>query len=232
MNKTILQRFFAYEDEVVEVPVEVPQEEPQVDTWFEDEVERFDFLLKRNWFPGRDVLVDFLWEADEDVFQELMKRMSTYPSEVQEVLFSFLPRQIKTHLKVRVLTQEEANLREIQDKKDRKKRRDDLWELFKVQQNLQPPAGPLDQELEELVMMVQHLQKEIESIKKKTMAGRYVPPSARGNKTETNPKVLELEKKIQTVENEIEIQKQLIEQSHHEWFIQRRNRFEREMLVV
>lgn len=232
MNKTLLQKFFEYQEEPIEeTPVEeIPVEE---DTSFEDEMNEYDFILKTTSFLDRQHIADCLWDASEELFKEIVNRKNTYPEDVQKVIYEIVtPVLRKSRWSVRILTQEESDLREFKERKEKKKQRDELWEAYKSTHNPQPPLGYLDEELDVIHLRLQSTKKELEEAKKKAITGKYVAPSAREKIVESNPRVLQIRSVIQTLENEMETQKQLIEQSHNEWFINRRNQFEREMFLV
>lgn len=214
------------EEEMKNPPVEV------VDTSaFEKAVQEFDFLLKRNWFLDDEDIRDLLWDADDDVFQEIVNRMNTYPYNVRQVIFGFLPLPLgNVKLKIRDIDDDEMKRREIQEYENTKKMLQDAWETHK--KTLQPPVGHLDSEMDDLFAKLQATKKELEDAKKKSLTGRYVPPGMRDKVVADDPQVLAVVKKIEKLENEINIQKQYIEQSHDAWFINKRNEFEQQMLSL
>lgn len=232
MNKSLLQKFFAYQEEPIqETPVEeVPVEE---DTSFEDEVNEYDSILKRNWFLDRQHIADCLWDASEEVFGEIVNRKDTYPEEVQQVIYQIVtPVLRKNKWSIRVVSHEESNLREFKERKEKKKQHEDAWEMYKSTQNPQPPLGPLDEEMDVIHLRLESTKKELEIAKKKAITGKYITPSMREKIVESNPRVIHLRGVIQSIENEIERQNYLIGQSHNEWFVNRRNQFEREVFLV
>jgi hypothetical protein len=131
MKASILKKFFDNQretqpprEEMVtnlkeEMCETVSEQDTQTDS-FDEDIETIDFLLKRNWFLDREGIVDLLWTANEDVFQEIVKRVGTYAGNIQEVIYSFLPLEHPNiKLKVREITDEEAELYELQKKKER-----------------------------------------------------------------------------------------------------------------
>jgi len=214
------------EEEMKNPPIEV------VDTTaFDKEVAEFDFLLKRNWFLDEEDIRDLLWDADEDIFQEIVNRINTYPYNVRQVIFEFLPIPLgNVKLKVRELTDDDMKRRELQAYENTKKMLEEAWENHK--KTLQPPVGDLDSEMDDLFARLQATKKELEDAKKKSLTGRYVPPGMRDKVVADDPQVLAVTKKIEKLENEINIQKQYIEQGNHAWFINKRNEFEQQMLSL
>lgn len=214
------------EEELKNPPAEVVDTEA-----FDKAVEEFDFLLKRNWFLDDESIADLLLEADEDVFQEIVNRINTYPYNVRQVIFAFLPLPIgNVKLKIRELTDDDMNRRDMEVYTKAKRIRDDAWEAHK--KTLEPPVGDLDSEMDDMFARLQATKKELEDVKKKSLSGRYVPPSMRDKVISDDPAVLAVTKKIERLENEINIQKQYIEQSHNAWFFNKRNQFEQEMLSL
>lgn len=205
-------------------------------TLFQKEVNEIDFLLKRNWFVDEESIHDVLWDVDEDVFQEIIPRIGTYPFAVQQVLFGYLPMNEKIRVqlkqKIRDLTDENMEIAELQRDDARRKEIQQAWEKHKTENNLQPPVGSLDTEYDDLYANLQRLQKNLEDAKKKSVSGRYVPPTKRDSVSSSNPEVIAVEKKIQLLENELELQKQRIAQENNDWFLRKRCEFERQMLMV
>jgi len=245
MSKTAIKNFFDHQREVtarreayykrLEEEMNNPKEEEVVidTTVFDKEVEYFDFLLKRNWFLDVESIVDLLMDADEDVFQEIIKRASSYDEVIREVIYSFLPLPIgNLKLKLVRLTDEEVELQEIEREEKRQKEMLDAWEAYKTEQKLEPPVGYLDADLDEMYSELQELKKNLEDAKKKSLTGRYVLPAMRDKVVAEDPKVLEVTKRIEKTENEIVRQNQRIEQEHDEWFMRKRNEFEQKMLSV
>jgi len=204
-----------------------------VDTSARDkEVEYFDFLLKRNWFVDDESISELLLDASEDVFEVIVKRMNTYPANVRERIYSFLPLPIRNGtLKVVILTDEQMELREFKEQEQLRTTLSDAWELYKVEKNLEPPVGSLDAELGDLFTCLQQLKKDLEDAKKKSLVGRYVPPAIRDKIVMEDPRVVDVSKKIETVENEIIRQNRYIEQEKHGWFMQKQNEFEEQQML-
>lgn len=209
------------------------QEEVIDTSAFDKEVEHFDFLLKRNWFLDDESIRDLLWDADEDVFQEIVNRITTYPYNVRQVIFGFLPLPIgNVKLKIRDITDEELELQEFKEQERQRKELSDAWEAYKIEKNLQPPVGDSDGDLDEMFSELQQLKKNLEDAKKKSLTGRYVPPAMRDKAVADDPKVIDIKKKIETVENEILLQNKRIEQEQNEWFMRKQNEFEQKMLSM
>jgi hypothetical protein len=202
-------------------------------TALDKEVEYIDFLLKRNWFLDGESISDLLLDASEDAFQVIVKQVNTYPLNVRDCIYSFLPLPIgNVKLKVLNLTNEQMDLREFKEQERLRKQLSDAWEAYKVEKNLEPPVGNLDAELDDLFACLQQLKKDLEDAKKKSLAGRYVPPAIRDKIVTEDPRVVEVSKKIETVENEIIRQNRYIEQEKHGWFMRKQNEFEQTMLSV
>jgi hypothetical protein len=242
MTTLAIKNFFAHQREVnarrkayyarLEQEMNNPPVTIEDTAAFDKEVEEFDFLLKRNWFLDDESIADFLMEADEDIFREIVNRIATYPYNVQQVIFAFLPLPIRNvKLKVHDLTDEDMTRREMEAYLKTKNMMAEGWEAYKKEKNLQPPVGYLDSELDDLFAGLQATKKDLEDAKKKSISGRYVPPSMRDKVTSEDPRVLAILKKIETMENEISIQKERIEQSHDEWFNNKRNEFEKQQML-
>lgn len=243
MSKIAIKNFFEHQREVtarreayykrLEEELNALEENYTDTTAFEKEVEEFDFLLKRNWFLDREDIYELLWDADEDVFQEIKKRVTTYPETIREIIYSFEPLSIKgVKLKIRDLTDEQLELQEFKEQEKRRKELSDAWEAYKTDQKLEPPVGAADADLDEMFSELQQLKKNLEDAKKKSLTGRYVPPAMRDKVVADDPRVIEITKKIEKAENEILLQNKLIEQEHNEWFMRKRNEFEQKMLSV
>lgn len=215
------------EEELNNPPVEV------IDTTaFDNEVEDFDFLLKRNWFLDEESLIEFLTQASENVFREIANRIRTYPSGVQQVIFAFLPLPIgNVKLKIHDLSDEDMAIREIKEYETKKKMLDDSWEEYKRENNLDPPVGYLDSELDDMFAELQLTKNELEKAKKKSVTGTYVPPSMRNKVVVDDPRVTVIMKKIAVLENEIKTQNRYIEQEKDAWFANKRNEFEEQQML-
>ena len=248
MSKSAIATFFQHNREVtamkkalLEKRIEMDEQQRIIDlevddTAFKQEVAEVDFLLKRNWFLDDNDINDLLWSVDEDVFKEILDRISSYQSNIQQILASFLPmnENIRSRIKLRIreVTDEEIAKREIADINLQKKQVKEAWDAHLKESNLQPPVGELDSEHDEMYAELQQAKKDLESVKKKSLTGRYVPPNMRNKMLETDPDVIKAEKVIQKLENELIRQKQRIEQEHNDWFFRKRCEFEQKMLAV
>lgn len=241
---SVIKNFFEHQREVTarreayykRLEEEMPKPHVEViDTSaFDKELAEFDFLLKRNWFLDIEDIYELLWEADEEMFQEIVNRADTYDRNVKNAIYDLLPSNLGRHTKLKIhnITDEETELQELKEQERQKKERQDAWEAYKAEQKLEPPVGYLDSELDEMFCELQELKKNLEDAKKKSLTGRYVPPSMRDKVVSADPTVLDITKKIQKAENEIIIQNQFIEQEKNEWFMRKRNEFEQAMLAV
>jgi hypothetical protein len=201
-------------------------------TRFDEEVEHFDFLLKRNWFLDEESLVDFLIDADKDVFQEIINRIKSYPYDVRQTIYTFLPLPIgNVRLNIREITDEDMAIREIKAYEAAKKILNDSWENYKRENNLEPPVGYLDSEMDDMYGELQAAKKELDSVKKKSLTGRYVSPGMRDKVVSDDPRVLAVTKKIEALENGISIQNKYIEQERDVWYTNKRNEFEKQQML-
>lgn len=197
------------------------------------EVARVDILLKRNWFLDYDDILDLLRDMDADVFEHVALNIGTYPTNIREAISAFLPlTTAQLTMKIREIDDDAMELRELKDAERMRKMLTAAWETHRVETNLEPPVGYLDAELDDLCIGLQALKKDLEDAKKKSLSGRYVLPNMRDTLVSANPRVIELNKKIDTMENEISLQKQLIVQSQDEWFLTKRNAFEKQQMLV
>lgn len=245
MNKTAIASFFQHGREVTArqkawekkqaekvEQVVVPEDDPS----FKKEVDELDFLLKRNWFVDNDDLNDLLWSVNEDVFQEILTRIPDYPSDVQQVLATFLPMNdtIRSHirLKIREISDAEMEKQELLNTEAQKKQFREAWEAYMNTTKLQPPVGELDAEYDEMYTNLQEAKKNLELVKKKSLSGKYVPPGMRDKVIADDPDVIKAQKNIEKMENELVYQKQRIEQEHNGWFFRKRCEFEQKMLSV
>lgn len=237
-----IKNFFAHQREVkkrqdayyarVEQEMNNPTPVVQDTSEFDKEVEHFDFLLKRNWFLDEDHVRELLEQAEEDVFQEIANRISTYDGNIQQAIFSYLPLPIgNVKVKVRDIGDEEMEIRRIKMYDDMKKSMDVAWEDYKQKNKLEPPVGYLDSELDDMYGELQLRKKELEEVKKKSLAGRYVPPGMRDITISDNPRVIAVTKEIEELENEIASQKKSIEQERDAWFANKRDEFEKQQML-
>lgn len=219
--------YYARLEEMEKLPVKVDT------TAFDKEIEDIDFLLKRNWFLDEDDIHQLLWTASESVFQEVVTRVATYPYNIQQVILSFVPIRIgNVKLKVRDITDDDMEIREIETYNKIKKDLDEAWNAYKNENNLEPPLGYLDSDLDDIFADLQATKKQLEDAKKKSLVGRYVPPGMRDKIVSDDPKVVGLIKKVETLENEIASQKKSIEQERDAWFANKRNEFENQQVFA
>jgi hypothetical protein len=146
-----------------------------------------------------------------------MKNLYSYSDRVQSVLlYTFDPPKFaeKATLKCRDISDTELyKMRKDQDDQIAKKV-DEAWIQYKKQYGLSRPEGDLDALYTDLYEKLQQKKKDLETQKKKSTK-TYVPPSMRGKVA--NPEVDLTEKIIQTLENEIEHVKKLIELDEQIW---------------
>jgi hypothetical protein len=242
MTNIAIKKFFAHQREVtarqnayyarLEEEMNNPPVTVEDTAAFDKEVEHFDFLLKRNWFLDEESIADFLMDASEEVFQEIVNRLKTYPYDVQQAIFAFLPLPIgNVKLKVRDLSDEYMAIREIQAYEAVKKTLDDSWQKYKTENNIEPPVGYLDSEMDDMYGELQATKKELEDVKKKSLSGRYVPPGMRDKVVSDDPRVAEVLKNIEKLENEINTQKKYIEQERDVWYANKRTEFEKQQML-
>ena len=210
--------------------IEVEEE----DLSFKEEVRELDFLLRRNWFDSEEVIHELLWDVNEDVFEEIVSRIGSYPYNIQQSIAGFIPmsKQLNLKLKIRELTDEDMELQEIMKINKRRKETETAWEKYKIENNVHAPVGDADSEYDDVFTALQIAKKELEDAKKKSLTGKYAPPHMRDTIVSSNPHVIEAEKKIQNLENELQDQKELIKQRQNEWIINKRNEFEWKMLSL
>jgi hypothetical protein len=202
-------------------------------TAFDKEVDYFDFLLKRNWFLDEDSIVELLLDADEDVFQEIVRRIGSYPANIRHMIAGFIPISTgNVTLTLREISNDTMDIRDYKEHERHRKIASDAWAAYMVANNLQPPIGSLDAELGDMFTYLQTLKKDLEIAKKKSLTGRYVAPAMRDAIIMEDPKVIEVRKKIEKSENEIIYQNQCIEQEKNAWFLRKRREFEQEMFAM
>jgi hypothetical protein len=209
-------------------------EEEEEDLSFKEEVKELDFLLKRNWFDDQEMVYELLWDANEDVFQEIVSRIQTYPYNIQQSIAAFIPMStnLNLKLKIRELTDEDMELKEIMSIENHHKQMNDAWEKYKTENNIHAPVGDNDSEYDDIYSAIQVAKKELEDAKKKSVTGKYIVPHMREQTIASNPQVIEAEKKIKNLENELEQQKEVIKQKQNEWLINKRTEFEWKMLAL
>ena len=108
-------------------------EEEEENLSFKEEVKELDFLLRRNWFDSEDMIYELLWDANEDVFQEIVSRIASYPYNIQQSIAGFIPmtKTLNLKLKIRNLTDEDMELKEIMELDKRRKEKETAWEKYK-----------------------------------------------------------------------------------------------------
>lgn len=213
--------------------IAIIQEEKE-DLSFKEEVNEIDFLLRRNWFDDEEMVYELLWDANEDVFQEIVSRIQTYPYNIQQSIAGFIPMcsNLNLKLKIRELTDEDMELKEITSIENQRKEVDAAWEKHRTENNIEAPVGDNDSEYDDIYSAIQVAKKELEDVKKKSVTGKYIVPHMREQTIASNPQVIEAEKKIKNLENELQHQKEIIKQRQNEWIINKRNEFEWKMLAV
>ncbi len=240
MSKAAIKNFFQHHRDVVAQQA-VRREERRKQRLEEKKVEEDPFkgevvethgLLKRNWFLTEDCVIGLLWELDEIGFQEIVKRKSEYDVDIRQIIERFLPKEeaylSRLKFKIRDIstTDEEDEDAEIEKEKQRKKDMKEAWESYRTDFEITPPVGEEAVKLKKIESDLEKAKVDLEDAKKKSVGDKYVAPAAREFIIANNPKVVELQKKIQNLELSITFQKQCIEKENELWFLIERYEFD------
>jgi len=191
----------------------------------EEEVSEFDSLLRRNWFLNDYDIIDMMWEANEDVYEEIMNRIDTYPEHVQSVLrYAFRP-PVLAKIKAKELTDEDMYKQYKAKQAEYDKIYTAAWEQYKKDMGMTRPVGELDDEYTDLYDALQLTKKKLEQEMKKP-SKTYVPPHLRGTATLITPEIETLRIKIKNLENEIHNVKKEIEEAENNWENDRKDKFQ------
>lgn len=188
----------------------------------EQEFSEFDALLRRNWFYDDQCIIDLVWDATEEAFEKILENVDTYPERVQMVLTNrFRPRIRKIWkqqkgIKLKELT--ETDMTKIEDKNqtDFENRFEAEWQSYRTENGLSRPESDVDERYTELYTRLQLAKKELEDAAKKPTSKKYVPPSVRDRApANLSPEVEKLQKKMQSLENEIvQVKKEIVNEEY------------------
>lgn len=194
--------------------------------------------LRNSTFLDYSDIVDYIYELNEDQYQYALEHIYEYPEETRIALLEgrVIPEQILANLKYKVV-----NITDEMTERAEKRRRLDKELIFeeRLKQEVFPPRplGEVDEKLDELHAKRTMLEKNLNEYTKKTDSSKaYVPPAARKTMLSNDPGVIEIQRKIESLENEIKNQERKIVKENEFWLELKkhefRNKFNEEMLTM
>jgi len=188
---------------------------------FEEEFYQIDTLLRDQDFTNEELLIEYIWDQYDDVFNKIMENIKTYPDNVQEILTNAFNRPTFATGKIKLveLSDEDMERLEKEKQKEIETKIEAEWQQYKKDQGMTRPEGKADEKYTELYETLQKTKKDLEEEEKKPNPNKkYVPIHLRGKTPEQlTPEVEKLKKKIQDTENEIVKVKKEIEKEEYNW---------------
>jgi hypothetical protein len=176
-------------------------------------------LLKRDWFIEEDDILDLLDEMSDPVFDYIYDHRDEYSATVR---YCIDPSDFKSKMKMKLSVLTDTNFQEIELNRELElnKQIEDAWN---TQPKEERPFSQIDDQCDEAWESYQDAKKALDKyLKTKHMT--YVPPNLR-TPLMTDKKVEELEKEIQTKENEFKALEKQALQEDEEWIKAKKNEF-------
>lgn len=202
---------------------------------FEEAMKYYDFILQRDWFVDEESLIDFICQAEPEVFDHIFQNMYMYPERVMYTILNMKPFRLDTSkMKLKVVDLTDQDMYDIEEKQMEEARQefDAAWVEYKNKHGLQRGVSREEEDLDVLHMM---LRKEKETLTNYTnkMKKAYVPPSRRGTSVATvDPMQEQLTKKVTTIENEIKALEKKIQELNNNWEETSKNEFAKQYYKV
>lgn len=184
-----------------------------------NEFSYYDSLLRRNWFVDDDLFMDLIWEAEQDVFDQIMENVETYPEYVRITLKErFAPERNsdKVKLKYKEMTDDDV-FRIYQDnQREFEAKLEVVWQKFKAERGLCREENELDDKVLQLEENLRKTKKSLEDLM--NAPKKYVAPSMRNKVNSSNDADKEkIRVEIRNIENEIAETKKQIKEEEEKW---------------
>lgn len=176
-------------------------------------------LLKRDWFIEEEDILDLLDEMSDPVFDYIYENRDEYSARIR---YCIDPSDFKAKLKMKltVITDELFNQIEIGRELDLNKKIDEAWNKHPKEER---PYSDIDRKCDDAWEDYQTAKKDLDKYFK-TKHITYVPPSLR-TPMMVDKKVEDLEKIIDSKENEFKNLEKLANQEDEEWVKSKKNEF-------